>query len=113
MQAEVSAADAGLGKKDSLVVLRKRLQENDVNESSNIKINTLLGVAATLLLTILLVIYIVALEGSERPRGLRNDDHHPAPCYLLGPLRPPTPLVTPAKVTSRSLYLQRRMPPWH
>ncbi|KAH8034132.1 hypothetical protein HPB51_020481 [Rhipicephalus microplus] len=35
-----------------------------------------------------------ALEGSERPRGLRNDDHHPAPCYLLGPLRPPTRLVT-------------------
>ncbi|KAH8038029.1 hypothetical protein HPB51_020679 [Rhipicephalus microplus] len=35
-----------------------------------------------------------ALESSERPRGLRNDDHHPAPCYLLGPLRPPTRLVT-------------------
>ncbi|KAH8019815.1 hypothetical protein HPB51_022549 [Rhipicephalus microplus] len=36
----------------------------------------------------------LTLESSERPRGLRNDDHHPAPRYLLGPLRPPTPLVT-------------------
>ncbi|KAL3246384.1 hypothetical protein MRX96_017847 [Rhipicephalus microplus] len=72
MQAEVSAADAGLGKKDSLVVLRKRLQENDVNESSNIKINTLLGVAATLLLTILLVIYIVAGGKHEPPSTPRD-----------------------------------------
>ncbi|KAH8025652.1 hypothetical protein HPB51_010736 [Rhipicephalus microplus] len=37
---------------------------------------------------------VSALESSERPRGLRNDDHHPAPCYLLGPLRPSTRLVT-------------------
>ncbi|KAH8035116.1 hypothetical protein HPB51_004357 [Rhipicephalus microplus] len=33
-------------------------------------------------------------DSSERPRGLRNDDHHPAPCYLRGPLRPPMRLVT-------------------
>ncbi|KAH7934647.1 hypothetical protein HPB51_028986 [Rhipicephalus microplus] len=35
-----------------------------------------------------------ALYSFERPRGLRNEDHHRAPCYLLGPLRPPTRLVT-------------------
>ncbi|KAL3205689.1 hypothetical protein MRX96_011054 [Rhipicephalus microplus] len=70
--AEVSAADAGLGKKDSLVVLRKRLQEKDVNESSNININTLLGVAATLLLTFLLIIYIVAGGKHEVPSTPRE-----------------------------------------
>ncbi|KAL1458789.1 hypothetical protein MTO96_027678 [Rhipicephalus appendiculatus] len=65
--ADLSRADAALGRKDSLVVLRKRMQEKDVNESSHININAALGVAATLLLTVLLIIYIVAGGKHEAP----------------------------------------------
>ncbi|KAL3223232.1 hypothetical protein MRX96_027651 [Rhipicephalus microplus] len=57
-----AATDGNLGRKDSLVVLRKRMHDKEVHEPTNININTVLGVAATLLLTVLLIGYIVGLQ---------------------------------------------------
>ncbi|KAH6933428.1 hypothetical protein HPB50_014806 [Hyalomma asiaticum] len=65
--------DGNLARKDSLIVLRKRMQEKEVNEPTSINLNTLLGVAATLLLTVLLIGYIV---GVPREHGI-------SPCTVL------------------------------
>ncbi|KAL1448420.1 hypothetical protein MTO96_044070, partial [Rhipicephalus appendiculatus] len=44
----------------------KRMHDKEVHEPTNININTVLGVAATLLLTVLLIGYIVA-GGHQSP----------------------------------------------